>query len=140
MGEITSLIKVGVGVIVRREDRILVGLRLGSHGAGQYALPGGKPEPGESPMQAAERELDEESGVIARNFRLIPICHYDRFPEFNRHFITSYVLCDWVSGEGVVREPGKCGGWLWPRWGSLPEPVFGGLSKLRDSGIDWASF
>ena len=39
-------------------------VRLGRH-SGQWALPGGRMDPGESPEQAALRELGEEVGVLA---------------------------------------------------------------------------
>ena len=40
--------RVGVGVIVQRDGRILLGKRLGAHGEGTWALPGGHLEFGES--------------------------------------------------------------------------------------------
>ena len=65
---------VGVGVVVTKgrprvangtvsDFRILVGLRKGSHGAGQWALPGGWLEKGEEFLDCALRELREETGI-----------------------------------------------------------------------------
>jgi 8-oxo-dGTP pyrophosphatase MutT (NUDIX family) len=50
-----------------RGDTLLITRRaagLRSH-AGQWALPGGRPEPGESAADAALRELHEETGLLA---------------------------------------------------------------------------
>lgn len=39
-----------------------------------YEVPGGHIEPGETPPEAARRELKEETGAI--DFKLIPVCVY----------------------------------------------------------------
>lgn len=39
-----------------------------------YEVPGGHIEPGETPSEAARRELKEETGAI--DFKLIPVCVY----------------------------------------------------------------
>jgi 8-oxo-dGTP pyrophosphatase MutT (NUDIX family) len=54
--------------IVQREKKVLmVRHRLG--GAEWWCLPGGRVEPGETPEQAALRELDEECGIRGRVIR-----------------------------------------------------------------------
>lgn len=135
VNEITTRPQVGVGVVVRRGDRILLGQRTGSHGAGQWALPGGKLDPGEHPLDCARRELAEEAGVRAHRFRALPFFSNDLFPDFDRHFITLYVICDHLSGEPQLLEPDKCLGWSWEPWNAPPQPIFDGLRLLIDSGI-----
>jgi 8-oxo-dGTP diphosphatase len=56
---------VGVAVVVKRGQRILLIKRNGKHGAGTWSVPGGWMEPGEGPIAAARRELQEEVGLEA---------------------------------------------------------------------------
>ena len=42
---------------------VLLGKRKGSHGAGEWALPGGRVHPGEGLKECAARELEEETGM-----------------------------------------------------------------------------
>ena len=64
-------VRVGVGVIVNDEkDRILLEKRSD---CGLWGLPGGKIEPGESIVEAAEREVKEETGFIVKISRLLGV-------------------------------------------------------------------
>jgi ADP-ribose pyrophosphatase YjhB (NUDIX family) len=53
---------VGMGILVTRGEQVLLGQRRGSHGAGDYAAPGGHLEYGESFETAVRREVREETG------------------------------------------------------------------------------
>lgn len=54
-----------LGILVRGEREVLLGLKKIGFGAGKYAGFGGKIESGETPVRAAARELEEETGVVA---------------------------------------------------------------------------
>ncbi|HXD29080.1 MAG TPA: NUDIX domain-containing protein [Arthrobacter sp.] len=51
------------GAGTRRE--VLLGHKLRGFGHGKFVLPGGKIEPGERAVDAAVRELEEETGLVA---------------------------------------------------------------------------
>ena len=57
---------VGVLAIVMREDRVLVVRRANPPMPGRWGFPGGVLELGETVAQGAMRELEEETGVIAK--------------------------------------------------------------------------
>ena len=62
--------RVGVGVIVTKDDRLLLLERKGVHGQGTWSTPGGHLEYGESPEACAARETKEETGVEIVNVRV----------------------------------------------------------------------
>jgi 8-oxo-dGTP diphosphatase len=126
---------VGVSAVVVRDGRVVAGRRKGSHGAGSWAFPGGRVEPGEHPRAVVVRELDEETGL--RALRVEPITWTsDLLPwgEVTLHFITLHHLVEVAPGEPIVREPDKVEGWQWVDWDEIPEPVFPPASSLLATG------
>ena len=61
-----------VGVVVLKADEVLLIVK-DNHPKRAYQLPGGQIEPGESSRQAARRELEETTGLVARPEQLIKI-------------------------------------------------------------------
>ncbi|MCB9483163.1 MAG: NUDIX domain-containing protein [Dehalococcoidia bacterium] len=60
------------GFLPIRDRKVLLGLRAqGRDGGGKWACPSGHMEPGETPEDTAQRELLEESGLVARAERYV---------------------------------------------------------------------
>jgi 8-oxo-dGTP diphosphatase len=127
--------RVGVGVLVVRGDRVLLGRRLGSHGAGSWAPPGGHLEFGETVEACARREAAEETGLALGAVREGPYT-VDAFPAEGRHYVTLFVVAADAGGEPRLLEPTKCAGWEWHPWHALPAPLFAPLASLRARGFD----
>ena len=100
---------VGVGGVVIHNGRALL-IRRGSEPLrGQWSIPGGTLELGESLQQGVARELREETGLDVRVLDLIEV--FDRiFPEDTTHagvekprprfhFVIADYLCERIAGE-----------------------------------------
>jgi ADP-ribose pyrophosphatase YjhB (NUDIX family) len=66
-----------------------------------WSLPGGWADVGESPAEAAEREVLEESGYATRAVKLLALQDRDRqgYPPHAWHIWKAIFLCDLVEGE-----------------------------------------
>ena len=115
--------RIGVGVLVIRDQQILLGERSYSHGANTWCPPGGHLEFGESPIDCAKRELKEESGLEAKKIIEGPWTN-DFFKNDNKHYITLFMLITSFSGTPQVMEPQKCKSWRWFPLSNLPSPLF----------------
>jgi 8-oxo-dGTP diphosphatase len=128
-------VKVGVGTFVMRDKEILCGLRKGSHGEGTWCFPGGHLEFGETWEACAAREILEETGLTATNFRHVATTN-DVFEVEGKHYITIFMMADYVSGEAGIMEPEKCTKWKWFHWNNLPSNIFLPTKNLREQGFD----
>ena len=121
--------KIGVGVIIRKNNKILLGKRKNSHGDGTWSFPGGHLEFGETPEECAKREVFEETGLILDTFKKGGYTN-DIFNKENKHYITLYMITDLEEGEPELKEPEKCEQWQWFEWSKLPEPLFVPIDNL----------
>lgn len=126
-------VRVGVGVIVRRADgRVLLGERIGAHGAHTWALPGGHLEFGEAPEACALREVREETGL---EVEIVGRGPYTSDLIEGRHYVTLFVLARCSGSEARVMEPAKCLRWEWFEGSGLPAPLFAPLASLLAGGL-----
>lgn len=124
---------VGVGVIVLRGSKVLLGLRAGSHGAGTWAPPGGHLEYGEEVEACARREVLEETGLTLRATSYGSYVSNVLEPE-GKHYVTVFVI-GWADAGYPKRvEPEKCLGWHWFDWSAMPQPLFAPLQSLISRG------
>ncbi len=124
---------VGVAVIIRNGDQVLLMKRQNSHGAGTWAMPGGHIEYGESPEACAIREVEEEVGVRIADptFRTIT---NDVFEQEGKHYITVWMEASYVSGEAHIKSAREMSDIGWFSWNALPTPRFLPLENLLAQG------
>lgn len=108
--------------MVLKEGKVLLGKRKNSHGAGEYAFPGGHLEYMESYKACALREIAEECGIEVKNIRFQYLANIKLYAP--RHYVHIGLLADWKSGEPKVLEPEKLEHWNWYDLSNLPQPMF----------------
>jgi 8-oxo-dGTP diphosphatase len=129
-----SMVRVGVGAVVRRADgALLMVRRRGVHGDGTWATPGGHLDFGESPEACAVREAREETGVEVANPRLVATTN-DVMPEDGRHYVTLWVLLDHVAGDGSALATHELDEVRWFARDALPEPLFASTANAIAAG------
>ncbi|MGY8699895.1 MAG: NUDIX hydrolase [bacterium] len=92
----------GVGVVVFRNEEVLLVKRKRAPYKGQWSIPGGKQELGETVTQAARRELMEETGVEVNELTLIDVIDIivpDEEGKILYHYIVADYRAHWLSGE-----------------------------------------
>lgn len=116
-------IKIGVGVLVFKDGKLLLGKRKAAHGAGEYSGPGGHVEYMESWLDAAKREVKEETGLEITNIKFNCLINLKKYAP--RHYVDIGLIADWVGGEPQNLEPNKKANWHWYNLDDLPKPLFG---------------
>jgi 8-oxo-dGTP diphosphatase len=119
----------GFGVILEKNGKILMGRRhpdpdkadSAFRSAGEWSLPGGKLDWGESFEDGAIREVKEETGIDIVNPEVISV---HNCANEHAHFVTIGLLAhDW-QGEASVMEPDEITVWQWFPLDNLPNPLY----------------
>ncbi|MFT5896803.1 MAG: 8-oxo-dGTP diphosphatase [bacterium] len=124
---------IGVGVLIIKDGRLLLGKRCGSHGAGSWAHPGGHLESGESVAVCAIRETAEETGLVISETRNVGFTN-DLFEKEGRQYITLVVEAISFTGVPAVLEAYKCEEWRWFSKNEIPDILFKPLQSQFDQG------
>jgi 8-oxo-dGTP diphosphatase len=112
---------VGVGVMVLRGGKCLLGRRQGTHGAHSYGWVGGGLRFGETLEEVARREAVEEAGLVLGELRLLCVSN---IREYEHHYIDFEFLCEESEGEPRIMEPEFQEDWGWYDPANPPQPLF----------------
>jgi len=96
--------KVDVRGVVFRDDTILL---VKEREDGGWTLPGGWADVNESPREAVEREVVEESGYQVRATKLLAVldrAKHPHVPPFPFHIYKVFILCDLIGGEAAASK------------------------------------
>lgn len=131
--------RVGVGVYIFHQGKVLFLQRGGQNGLGRWSPPGGHLEAGETWASCAAREAREEVGIAISNPRLMSLTE-DIDAAAGTHYITLHVEAQAPGFEYEDREPAKQRNYRWVEWHNLPQPLFLPCENFLKQGIQptWA--
>lgn len=131
--------KVGIGVLVFKNDKVLLGKRKDvGHGKGEYAGPGGHLEFGESFETCAKRECREEAGIEITNIKFLRLYNLKKYA--GKHYVDIGLVAEWKSGVPQVLEPERCESWDWYDLDNLPQPLFATVESYFEALKDGQNF
>lgn len=109
---------VGVGGVVVRDGCVLLVKRAAEPLAGQWSLPGGAVEVGETLEEAVMRELREETGLTVRVLQMVEAFERitrDASGRVRYHYVLLDYLCEPVGGELQAASDVAAAVWVRPK-------------------------
>ncbi len=108
----------GVGVVAFRDDRVLLIQRGKEPRRGEWSIPGGAVEIGESIREAAAREFREECGgdiELREVVEALDIISRDDDGRVKYHYIVIDFWAEWRGGEFAVNDEVVDARWANPK-------------------------
>ncbi|MDE1906208.1 MAG: NUDIX hydrolase [Rhodospirillales bacterium] len=99
--------KVGIGIVLLKDDEVLLIRRGKPPGVGSWSLPGGKQELGETAEETARRELREETGLECGKLVLVghaDSIHRDADGKIEFHYTILDFAGRYIGGEAVAGD------------------------------------
>ena len=131
----SNRLKVGIAIIVKKDNKVLLSKRKGSHAIGVWQFAGGHLEFNESWEDCAKREIKEETDLEIKNICFAAVTN-DILKDDAKHYITIFMIGDYIGGKAKVMEPDKAEYWDWYEWDKMPEPLFIPIQNLLKQGYN----
>ncbi|MBN1473439.1 MAG: NUDIX hydrolase [Syntrophaceae bacterium] len=129
---------VGVGTIVQKDGKILLVKRGVEPSLGLWAIPGGTLKLGETMRECAERELLEETGIIAKAEDCVYVfdfIEHDARGKIKFHFVVIDFAAKYMSGEPKGADDALEARWVAPEELSKLPVAKNTLAALRYIGF-----
>ena len=109
--------RAAVGAIVFKDEKVLLVKRGQPPSEGLWAIPGGSVKLGETLQEAAEREIQEETGIIIRATE--PVFIFDAIQKDEKgqirfHYVIVDLKADYIEGEPQGRSDAVDARWVSP--------------------------
>jgi 8-oxo-dGTP diphosphatase len=111
--------RVGVGIVILREaadgPEILLVKRGRPPRLGEWSLPGGRQEAGETVFETACREALEETGTVIRPLEIVTVIDSitrDQNETLTFHYTLVEVLAAWDSGAATAGDDADAVAWV----------------------------
>ncbi len=126
-------------LLINEKSEVLLVRRKGvSFGNGLYSLPGGKIESGETALETAKREAQEEVGIMIDDLNLVHVV--DRQGPETEFYVFVFRPSVW-QGIPSNCEPDKCDDVRWFPVNQLPDkliPAHRQAIELSQNGISYS--
>jgi 8-oxo-dGTP diphosphatase len=123
--------QVGIGVLIIRNSKVLLGKRKNAHGNGCWGPPGGHLEFAETFEECAQREVLEETGMHITQIFQGPTTN-DIFYTEGKQYVSIFMIAYNTQETPCAIEPNKCECWQWFNFDKLPNPLFLPLQNLLE--------
>lgn len=135
----------GVGAVVRRDGQVLLVRRANPPRQGEWSLPGGAQEIGETVFEAARREVQEETGITIEVLGLVDVVdsiQRDEDGQVRYHYTLVDVFARAAAGDASAAGDAAEAAWfdpgrlppLWPETERVIRLAFEMWSTLEDTG------
>jgi len=115
--------QVGIGVLITKDDRVLLMKGGNAHGDATWSTPGGHLGYGELLEESAMRAAQDVIGVIIADVTFLAITN-EVFEAHKAHALTIWMAGRYVSGTPTTNPGQEMSALDWFAWDALPEPLF----------------